>query len=197
MANFPGEGELRFLYTTVASGVTRSHSHRINVQLADWETPGQNFSAYDVNVQSGAPVVLQTWVTSYFAYVDDIFHTSATFPTVELWRYTVGTYESQFWASYPLSGVGASASAANVDGQNILTFRSAGGGSARLTFMEGIAVPGISQTFPTASAPMNALASYVTSAASAVMARDNTYLISSIRYLPGSNERLTKNRLRP
>lgn len=197
MANFPGEGELRFLYTTVASGVTRSHSHRINVQLTDWETAGQNFSAYDVNVKSGAPIVLQTWVTTYFTYMDDMFHTSATFPTVELWRYTPGTYEAIFWSSYALAGVGAGASAANVDGQNIITFRAAAGGSARLVYMEGIAVPGISQTFPTANAAVNALATYVTSAASAIMARDNSYLISPIRYLPGSNERLTKDRLRP
>jgi hypothetical protein len=197
MANFPGPYELRFLYTTVASGVTRSHSHRVNVILAGAPVAGLAFSGYDVVLRDSTTDDLQTIVDNYFAVMEDVFHTSADFPSVELWKYTPLTYDAAFWAGYALAGSGASASAAIVDGQSILTFRTSNGGSMRLVYMEGIANAGITQTFPTASAQVNAIGAFITSAIAPFVGRDNGYPIAALHYLPGVNEGLTKDRLRP
>jgi hypothetical protein len=62
--------------------------------------------------------------------------------------------------------------------------------------MEGIAVEGLTQVFPTTSTPVNNYAGYVAGSATPFIGRDNTFCIVPIKYLPGKNEALSKARLR-
>lgn len=196
MANTPGEFELRFKYRTVASGFTRSHQHRMSVNLDDPLTPGLAFGAYDVIQRDAAVQDLAVFVAAYMGVLQPLFHTSADFPVVELWRYTPGTFDAQFWAALALAVNGTSASAAVVDGQSIITFRTAGGGSARVSLMEGIANVAATSAFPTSSAVVNTYAAFVSSSATPFVGRDNTFIIVPINWLPGTNEALTKGRIR-
>lgn len=197
MTNFPGPYELRFRYITTASAVVRTHEHRMSIALNNDLTPGLAFADYDAKARDNTNVDLQVAVDEYFDLFQELFHTSADFPAVELWKYTTGTFDAQFWSVYALAGSGASASAAQLDGQAILSFRTASGGIAFAEFMEGIAVPGITQFFPTASTPVNNLATLMSDSNTIFKGRDNGYLIAPLHYMPGSNEKLTKDRLRP
>lgn len=197
MTNFPGPYELRFRYITTASAVVRTHEHRMSVHIVNDLTPGLAFSDYDVALRNTTNLDLQVMTDAYFDLLQELFNTTTDFPAVELWRYPTASFDAQFWAVYALGGVGASASASQLDGQALISFRSANGGIAFLEMMESIAVPGITQFFPTASAPVNALAAYAAGVATPFKARDNGYLIAPLHYLPGINERLTRDRLRP
>lgn len=196
MANTPGEFEFRLKYRTVASGFTRAHQHRMSVNLDDPLTPGLALGAYDLVLRDASVQDAAVFWANYMAVIQPLFHTSADFPVVELWRYTPGTFDAQFWAALALAVNGTSASAAVVDGQSIITYRTSNGGTARTSLMEGIANPAATSAFPTSSAVVNTYAAFVTSSATPFVGRDNGFLIVPINWLPGTNEALTKGRIR-
>lgn len=197
MANFPGPFELRFTYITTASSVTREHQHRVSCVLENELEAGLDFADYNLLLRNGTPADLLATTDAYFALIDDLFTNTAEFPLVELWKYTVGTFDSQFWAAYPLAGQGASGSGAVVDSETIVTLRSQNGGIMRLQFEETIFNPAITQAFPTSVTAINNLAAYCIAPTGPFVARDNGYPIAALHYLPGSNEKFFKDRLRP
>jgi hypothetical protein len=162
--------------------------------------PGDPFSAWDVENSTGVTRTAQAIADSLAALFEPLYNASVsdTLSRVELWKYTPGTYEAAFQSSYSPSFTASGSGGVN-DAEAIVTFRTAGGGIARLHVMEPVAVvdPGLTLGMPSGVTEIDALASFLTTAPKVMLGRDNTYVISALNYHPGISEALFKDRYRP
>jgi hypothetical protein len=141
-------------------------------------------------------LTLDTWVDDYAALLLPIFDTSMTLTDVELWEYEPGTFNAAFRSSYALGLVGTAAGSGVVDGQTIISIRSTVGGIAKFDYRRTTVGAGVFQTFPTNTATINAIATFLTGNNTPVVARDGGYVFAPLKLLPGTNETYFKNRLR-
>jgi len=196
--NYPGPFELRFNYTTAVAGqATLQHQFRISSVAASEGNPGDPLENWDFIQRNGVNVDAQTWADAVVAVVKTIFDANTDFTDVELWEYTPGTFDAAFRTVSSLAVVGTSGGSGAIDGQAIITFRSQLGGSARMDLRRPVIIPGVTQSFPTSVAAINNIAALMTGVTSCAVARDGGYLFAALNYLPGTNERMFKDRLRP
>lgn len=197
MSNFPGPFELRLNYACTVGTVTYQHQHRVSMNMETEGDPGDPFSAWQALLPDGVSgFALDEVVDDYLAVVDDLFPAATDFVDVELWEYEVGTLNAAFRSVYSLGLNGTGGGSSQADAQTIVSFRSTLGGIAKLDFRDTLLAAATFQTFPTSVTSINALAAYVVSSLCPFVARDNGYLFSPYKYLPGTNERSFKKRLR-
>ena len=190
--NFPGPYELRFNYTTTIGTRVRSHQFRHSLDLLTDIGPGDIFANYDGKTKAGGSSPLSSYAPTIEGLLDDIFHTSSSFGTVELWKYTAGTFDASFYSEYTLGTNGVSVNNTVEDSEIIITFRSENGGIARVQLEETHFSRGKSQVFDTSDADINALANFLVGGSSMMVARDNGYLFAPLKYHPGENEHYFK-----
>lgn len=195
-ANFPGPFEVRINYTTNAGSLARSHQLRLSMAMNIEADPGDPFSDWTAQSRLGATPQLDTWVDDLVALIAVRYPAATSFVDAELWEYEEGTFNAAFRSSYSIGAVGVSMGTAIPDGQEIYTFRSQNGGSARLNLMEAIGTPGVSVAYPNTATSIDDIMEFITALASPVRARDGGYLFAPLNWHPGTNERLFKKRFR-
>lgn len=197
--NFPGPYELRFRYSVTSGSLLLNHQHRINTVLTADPTPGDAFSTMTVLTPDLTPIALNTAVDNYVALLDDFYKsTDAIFNSVELWRYTLGTFEANFISVYDLGVAGASASTTVSCQESRFTFRTNEGGTMMIVLAETVFSD---KSAPIGYAALNtqekALVDFVLNpAASFLWARDTSRPASFNQLFRGTNEATFKRRFR-
>lgn len=194
--NYPGPWEIRIAYSVVTTYGTKHHSCRMNVDVDTDPGPGSAFADYDLKSRAGLYYTAESWTDAFVDLMKVLYKADSTIIAAELWKYATGSYNAAFQSAYSIGVAGTNVGTTQSFVQNILTFRSQNGGSARLNFMETCLGAGATDPYPTASTPINDIFDLVTALQSPVIARDGGYLFAPLNYLPGQNERLFKKDLR-
>lgn len=194
--NYPGPYEIRVNYTTVASGLTRGHQMRLSLDMFTAADPGDAFSEWITLDKGGTHPALDTVVDDLVLKLKVRFNASSTINDAELWQYTPGTFDAAFRSTYSIAVVGTSGGATVADSQEIYTLRSVNGGNARLTLMETAAAAGPSLAYAACAASVKDVFDRLTIQASPFIARDNGFLFTALKWHPGINEALFKDRYR-
>lgn len=196
--NYPGPFELRIYYQTAQGAASTNSQFRVSLDLASDPGPGLNFDDYAVKRRDLSSEDLGTLTDELVTILRPFFNSaSASLINAELWKYEVGTYNAQFYASYTLGLAGTSGSSTQAWNQVVITFRSTSGGSARLTLMQTVKVTNVTDPYPFADTQAADLAAWAVGAQSWVLARDGGYLHSPKNYMSGQNEHLFKVTNRP
>lgn len=194
--NFPGPYELRIYYTVTINTVPLIHVQRLNLSIAEPADPGDIFDNYTVNLRGGTTDTLNDVTDAWVTIIRGFWSSAATIDYAELWRYTPGTFISEYVASYPIALAGNGAAAPVNSGQVLMTFRTLEGGVMKLSFGE----TGIAQAIPRAYAGMTtvekAVVDHLIAPNAPFLARDTSYPIASIKSFPGQNEKTFKQRYR-
>lgn len=196
--NYPGPYEIRMFYTCSVTGLNLNHEARYNLRLETDPDPGDDFSVINALERSGTPVGLDTymelWVDLFLGMYPS---TAAVISHCELWRYTAGTFESEFVSTYDIAEAGVGGGNLQPAGQYIMTFRTIEGGIMKLNFLETTQVNAATDTPPFAFAPAEAIRQHVISVDNVWLGRDTSYPFASIAAFPGANEAIFKKRFRP
>jgi hypothetical protein len=190
--NYPGPWEIRIGYNVSISGKTRGHELRMSVDVDTDPGPGSVFGDYDLVSRAGLYYTAETWTDAFVALMKVIYKTDGTIVAAELWKYDSGSFNAAFQSAYSIGVAGTSALSTQLWSQQILTFRSQNGGSARLNFMESVKTVGPTDPYPTSDSDIDDIFDLVTASQSPVIARDGGYLFAPLNYLPGTNEHLFK-----
>lgn len=199
MANFDGLYELRIFYSTTPAGQSQmTHRMTFDVNVDGTPAPGVDFSDISLMLRSGANMPLSDWLMDPGFFMEklvDCYPASAEFPTAELWHIPEGTFNATFISAFEVGLVGTSVTASQSAHQTTFTFRSIGGGTARLQLMES-SFSGNNRQTPPFSAVANSLSIFACSLSSAILARDNTHIFARIAQNDGQNETLFRKRFR-
>nr|CRY96454.1 hypothetical protein [uncultured prokaryote] len=188
--NYPGPYELRIFYDTQLT--FGAHVMKLNLDLDSDPEIGAEFEDISTENHDASTTPLNSLTEALLTVLAPLFQSTTDFPLVELWSYAAGTFDATFRAAYDPVVSNGSAGTAIPAGQAIITFRTAGGGIAKLSLMESNLTAGPDQSFPTASTPINNLASFMTVASRPWLGRDNTRFLVPKAYFPGQNEALWK-----
>lgn len=169
----------------------------LNMDMATLADPGDPLSDWEVLARNGSPVNATTWLTGFIDKLKVNFDTNADFNYAELWQYTPGTFDAHYLTTEPIGVAGTQTPTSVKDRQDVYTFRSTLGGSARLTLMHPVGDVGITAGIPVGTTRVDELAENCVAPSSPLLARDNGYLFAALHYLPGASEFLFKKRLRP
>lgn len=194
VSNFPGPYQLDMHYETQAGGVTLEHIAKYNVDVAGSPAPGIDFSEIEF-VTKGAGLVFGAVAAQAWAdLVSDLFAVSTTITYFELWSVAPESFDRTYISTLESGTAGLRAQNTSVAAQSILTFRSQEGGSMRLNFMETIYGQDVPVAQPTSIPEVDAVGSFVVSDNNWLLARDTSYPIARVRWLPGQNEKLARTR---
>lgn len=197
MPNYDGLYELRLYYTSQPAGFQEiTHRHTVDVNVFGTPDPGVVFEDIIVKRASGAEVDLQVVTDEYVALLRPLFSTTQTITLAELWHIPEGTTNAQFIAAYSIAEAGTSGNDENPAYQGTLTFRSTGGGTMRLQYMEIPLASQLREPYPTGNAIVNNIFAYVVSSNSPFLARDNTRPFAAMNFSGGQNEALWRKRYR-
>ena len=196
MGNFPGPYQLRFFYNTGVTGSAAEHVLALNLDLQSDPGAGQAMSTYTALLRSGGTKTCQQAASDFITLLRPLFSTAATFIRTELWKYAPGTNNAQFYSTLAsgLAGTGVSGGQAAV--QQIYVFRTLGGGSFRITLVEGTRTSGTFFLYTDLDANEKALVDAIVATTNWAIGRDNTFPFGFIRMYPGQNERLFKDYFR-
>lgn len=194
--NFPGPYELRFFYTITISSVAIQHVHRLNVNIVGDPVPPVDFASISILGTPGGVVPLDTVVDGYVALLRELTSAVNSFSHVELWKYTPGTFDSEFVSTYALGLAGLNVTAVVAAGQLIHTYRTAEGGILRWTFMESNVAQDVSRGYATMSAREQAISDFILGVNRYFYARDTSLPVAFIASHPGQSEVIFKKRYR-
>lgn len=197
MPNFDGVWEVRIIYDSEPTGFPLiEHTLTFDVLAFEDYEAGTPFDDIRIFLRDGTNAPLFETIDALVAGFIGIYSGESTFIRAELWKIPEGTFAGTFVSTYPINEPGVSVTNSVPAQQLTYTFRSIGGGSGRLQLMEP-AVAGNSKTsYPYGSAALNAIPDFVTAAAGAIVARDNTFMFANIHLSLGQNERLFRKRYR-
>jgi hypothetical protein len=191
--NYPGPLELRFYIIT--DGIT--HEHRVNADPVEIPTPGTALADIDLNRRNTTPTPASSAVTAYVALLDDLFATVTNIDSVGVWTYEEGTFDATFITATPLVVAGVVGPTYQPARQDILTFRTFGGGQMRWGAMESALTLDYGKYAPSGgAAAIDAMLAFILSDGNWLLARDNTYPLAGISYLVGQNEKVFRQRYR-
>lgn len=197
MPNFDGMWEVTIVYDTVPTGFQLlEHTLTFDVDVTATPEVGEPFTAINIAVRNGAPILLSDAVDDFVAGMIALYPATSTIIRAELNFIPEGEYAKQFYSSYPIDEVGTNGTASQPAHQATFTFRSLGGGSGRLQFMESSMSGNTKTSYPYSSASRNAIADLVTGNSGFFLARDNTFMFSNLHLSEGQNERLFRKRFR-
>lgn len=196
--NFDGVYELRTFYsTTPTSEEQMTHRLTFDVRITSAPTPGTDFAAIICRSKGGDEPLLGTWyLEDFLPLLLACYPATADFFLVELWEYPPDGYDATFISSLELTESGTNGTGSTVAQQTTFTFRSIGGGIARIQLMESSFAGQVRQTPPFATAPANNLTQFLNGNDSVMVARDDSFLNARLRQSDGQNEKLWRKRFR-
>lgn len=194
--NYPGPYELRINYATIFAAVGYEHQLRLSFNADSEGDPGDDFEDWTVLKRNSTAESLEQVTLDLLDLLYPIWHTTTDFVSAELWKYTPGTFNAAFQSSLPIGESGTSENPVVADSQAIITFRSTLGGYAKLDMRHVSTDPGPFQLYPFSGGGYNNLATFVAAETSGFIARDNGFLFVPYKFLPGTNEKMFKNRWR-
>lgn len=192
--NFPGPYQADIHYTTIVNTVPLDHVAKLNVDCAGPLVPGMDFSGIDFVTKGAGLVNGLAAVLDWADLIKTQFAADTTINRVELWSVAPESFDRTFISTADIAIDGTHPNGTIPASQLIFTFRSQEGGIMRLNLMEATTLPAVPVAFPTGTASYNNIANFVTSDDNWILARDTSYPIAAIRFLPGQNERLFKVR---
>jgi len=197
MPNFDGLYELRIFYTTTPVGFTiMQHRMTLDIKVNDSPPPGTVFPDIDYTARNGTVSSFDGWVDALVVLLQAIYPAATDISFAEMWFIPEGTTSGTFISSYPIGVNGTSANPSIPARQVTLTFRSIGGGTARCQLMESDSNIDTVEFPPYSYVDYFNIAEYITAPTSPVLARDNTFVFSNIKWNNGQNERLFRKRYR-
>jgi hypothetical protein len=194
--NFPGPWEIRLNYVATYGSLTANHLARYNVDVSGTPSIGDPAGDFDLKRRSLSTIAFTTFIDEWIALLVPVYTIHAGFVSAELWKYDPGTYDATFYTSYAIGEDGTQNANQKAATEVILTFRSTNGGIGRLHFMEAHLDPGDALGAGFYPSPWDDIAAYVENANNVFLARDNGYLLTSLKMLPGQSEALFKRRFR-
>lgn len=195
--NYDGLYEVTIFYDTTPSGhPLLEHTLTFDVEPTAPPEAGEAFNFINVAVRSGSPILLADAVDAFVAGMIGLYPSSATIIRAELNHIPEGTYAKTFISAYGIDEPGVNGTGSQVAKQATYTFRSIGGGSGRLQFMESSITLDSRSSYPYGSAALNALPDLVTSNSNFILARDNSFMFANLHLSSGQNERLFRKRFR-
>lgn len=197
MPNYDGQYEVRIIYDCTPTGfLIMEHTLTFDVLPTGAPDPGDEFSTISIETRKADVMFLSDAIDDFVAGMAAIYSTASTIIRAELWYIPEGTFAGTFISTYPIDTAGTAVSTANVAQQMTMTFRSIGGGSGRLQFMEPVTTGNGVQSYPYSPTTYNAIADLVTGDGGFIIARDNTFMFANIHLNAGQNERLFRKRFR-
>jgi len=191
--NFPGPFEVRLFYTTNEPAIIAAHQLRLSCNMSIEGLPGEPFSDWIPIQKNGSAVTtLAGHVDALVTAIRAAFHTSADFERAELWEYAPGTFDAVFRSAYDVNVAGSSATVTANFAQTIWTFRTTGGGIAKLDLRGTIYPASARASFPTSNATADAIHAYMLAPERIWIGRDGGYVLAGVSFLPGSNEHAFK-----
>jgi len=197
--NFPGPYEVRLIYSTTVTSQTIQHTARYNCVIPFDPTPGDLFSAIEVDTRDNTGEQLDVAIDAWVALIDGLYYNGAgavSFDYAELWKYEEESYDASFISTYDIAVAGASAVTTVTASQVILTYRTIAGGVMKQSFMEGNVAIGEIDTPPYANTTLEAIRNFTLGGSNWMIGRDNAHPFSAIGAYPGQNEALFKRRFR-
>lgn len=198
--NFPGPYEIRLFYSVPFSGFTTlQHVARYNLRVEGTPDPGTPFSGINALRRDDSPFALDGEIDDWVTLIKGLWSSAAltTIDYAELWKYEPLSFDASFVSAYSIAETATSASANANSGQVIVTFRTAGGGIMKISFMETILAAALPDTLPFTNATLDAVADAVVAGTVPWLARDGTYPFACIAAYAGQNEAVFKKRFRP
>lgn len=196
--NYPGPYEIRLNYTTNEPAPYGEHQLRLSLDLATVADPGEDFDQFVVlNTNGSTGNDLDYEVESFLAFLGDFHNSAGEYTSVELWEYEEGTFNASYLAAYTPIAQPSDAGSTQAHSQGIITFRTRGGGIAKVDIRGITIAPGTTQSYPFDSGTAGALAAYMISSSVPWLGRDNTGFLLPLKFLPGTNEAAWKDRYRP
>lgn len=197
--NFPGPYELRLFYTTTPTGLSpMTHVAHYNIALQEPVVKGTAFSGIVAITGIGGVKDLDDVVTEWSTILRTILSNAAnnTIDFCELWKYTPGTYDAEFYSVMTVGLAGTSASTPVPAGQNVISFRSAEGGTMKIVILESVVAGSAIDPSPYQNANLDTLADYVALTPKPFLARDTSYPFTRGNHYPSQNEALFRKRYR-
>lgn len=198
--NFPGPYEVRLFYTTSPAGFTGiQHVAKYNIALDADPPVGEDFANINARMRNTGTIALDTWVDSWVALLLQLVSSAGgnTIDLAELWKYTPGTFDASYVASYSIALAGLSGAPPVPAGQAIQTYRTQEGGIMKLSFMETGLVTAVRDAPPFTPVASENIRQAVIADTNCWLARDTSYPIAAIGNFVGQNEALFKRRYRP
>lgn len=191
--NYPGPFEVRIFYTTAEPAGVNEHVLRLSCQMSISADPGDPFSDWiPIDKGGSAVTALNAKVDALMAVIQPLMPVTTDFSLAELWEYAPGTFDAVYRSSYDLNLLGTNATAVVPFSQTIWSFRSQLGGVMKVDLRGTPYAAGPRLSFPTPTNVVNTFANFMLADASIWWARDNSYPVAAIRWLPGSNEHAFK-----
>ena len=204
--NYPGPYEIRIFYTvTYATGGALTHEQRLNVVCAPEPDPGTEFDAIYVQNAPLSTTTLDSVVDQWVTYIKTQFNSgSVSIDYAELWKYTAGTFLSEFVSSYTIGVAGTSGSSVVPCQQSIFVFRSKEGGIMKISLLETVNnLNNVPIGYSGLSAAQKDIVDYVinvnfpsSGAGNWFYARDTSQPFSFVKLYLGQFEKLYKKRFR-
>lgn len=196
--NFPGPFEVRLTQTALFASDPLAHTQRLSVDLTTDPPPGTGFLSINVKTKGGILTpTLASAIEAWLTLLKVQFADETSFGIVELWKYVPLSFEASFISSYnPTVVLGTSLDTTVKANQEIYTFRTTEGGIMRINLMETVRAVGLTISYPTGDAAEDAIFDFITSDANWILARDTSYPLASLNFLPGQNEKSFRQRFR-
>lgn len=198
--NFPGPFSVEIRYSVTATpGGAIIHRQNLNVNVISEPSAGTPFSGITVLQADGSNIDLETIVDQWVALLrPHLSAGAATIVDATLWENVPLSLERSFISTYSIALVGTNGSAPAIASQQIYTLRTAEGGVMKIYIQESSFGAGGIFTYPTGNAAVDDVFDWlVDNQLNAWLARDTSYPISPIRWLPGGSEATFKQRYRP
>lgn len=187
--NFPGPYQMRVFYAVQG----RSHVQNINCDVIGTPAIGTAFADITLVTKDAVGIAADTAVDEWVDLIDGRLATvDAVINRAELWKYTDLTDLSTFVSSYSIGVAGANGIATKPASELIMTFRTQEGGIMRIVIEESTAVVGAKQPYPPSDAGDQAIMDYVVASDTWMLAKDTSYPVVALNFLPGQNERAFK-----
>jgi len=187
--NFPGPYEIRIFYT--AGSIEHQMNLSCNVKYNP--QPGDAASTIAVQLADGSDDFMGNVVSAWITLIKTLFAAAdVTFDRAELWEYTPGTYVSRYISTYDIGTAGDSASTTKLASQGIMTFRTTEGGVMKIYFQGTTLAAGPRETYAAAAVVLQDIFDFVISDANWILAKDTSYPVAALAWLPGESEAIFK-----
>lgn len=189
--------QLRLFYTVTVSSVAVTHQHNMYVNVVSDPSPGEEFLDITVEQKDAATNTLLVHTTGYLALLRPVFDAATDFIRWELWRADDAESEDYTFIGVEAIGLpGTAGTPSQVAQQSTASFRATNGDTFRCQLMEPYFTGNFLVSFPTASAPNNAIAAYITAASSPFVNKRGFYAVVAVNWGLGQNETLYRRRFR-
>lgn len=190
--NFPGPYEIEYDLSGWTSPA-RTHVVRHSVAAVGSPAAGTLPTAVDIQKQGGATAKLNVVANQLWEFYRLFFPTAITCTGYTLWKYIPGTLAKDFISAGAVTNAAGSAGGSiNPAHQTTITFRSANGGVMKIVLLETVQTGDTRLTLVpnAAGTPSQKLAAYVMSADNIILARDDAFIVATLRESKGQNERV-------